>query len=193
MKERRGPGRVCVPLTNQQPSSTHLKRQRAGGHVRSCVNTACRLLTRHEHLAENQEHLHLLKRPPKVFEMSQIFYWSQSRALKPPFASRPNTRSKVVSFCLLFLVASPLPRLPPLHRRLICWPSRQTISPESGTLAVLFVAAASPTRPRTRRQIRPSSAHGRCSAACLVGAIVRCSLPPLPRMNFNHLFCFRHG
>jgi hypothetical protein len=109
------------------------------------------------------------------------------------------TTSRMVGSHLLFLVAPPLPHLPPFRRRSICLPSQRKISSELGTivavgsLAVLFAASASPTRPRTRRKIRPTSAHRRCSAPCLVGAIGHCSLPPLPQQNFNHLFCFRHG
>jgi hypothetical protein len=99
----------------------------------------------------------------------------------------------------LFFSAPPLPRLPPLRRHSICRSSRRKISSESstvvsvGSLAGLFAATASLTRPRTRRQIRPTSAHRRCSTSCQVGAIGRCSLPPLPWLNFNNLFCFIHG
>jgi hypothetical protein len=109
-----------------------------------------------------------------------------------------ETTSRTVSR-LLFLVAPSLPRLPPLHGRSMFWPSRQKIPPASdtavmtGSLAVVFAAAASPTRPRTRRQTRPSYAHRRCLAVCLVGPTRCCSLPPLPRMKFNHLFCFSRG
>jgi hypothetical protein len=41
----------------------------------------------------------------------------------------------------------------------------------AGSLAGLFAAAASLERPRTRRQIHPTSTHIRCSTTCQGGAI----------------------
>jgi hypothetical protein len=103
--------------------------------------------------------------------------------------------------CTFFLVVPSLPRLLPLHRRWICRPFQRLISSlvrvgtvvAASTLAGRSATAASPARPRTRRQIRLTSTHTRCSTTCQVGAICDCSLPRLPRLNFNHSFCFRHG
>jgi hypothetical protein len=109
------------------------------------------------------------------------------------------TTSTTVDSRLLFLFTPPLPCLSPLCRCSICRPSRRQISSESGTavaagsLAGLFGASILPTRPRTCREICPTSKHRRCSMPCQLGAIGRCSLPPLPRLNFYNLFCFRHG
>jgi hypothetical protein len=82
------------------------------------------------------------------------------------------TTSTTVDSRLLFLFTPPLPCLSPLCRCSICRPSRRQISSESGTIvaarfpAGLFATAASPTHPRTRRQIRPTSTYRRCSTPC---------------------------
>jgi hypothetical protein len=63
----------------------------------------------------------------------------------------------------------------------------------TGPLAALSTAGGSPSCTKTWWLLSSSAVHRRCSTVCLVGAASRISMSPLPPLNSNHLFVFRHG